>query len=107
MLCDERRHTLLQRSIHQAVGLLKARAAPNDEGQGIAVLDVGTGTGLLALEAAKAAGERARVVACEGFPAVASVARGVVAAVGMGGAFDRCVFGVYMNVCVRSMHHYT
>lgn len=84
MLSDARRHTLLQRGVHQAVGLLKAEAPP--ERAGMTVLDVGTGTGLLSLEAAKAAGEGARVVACEGFPAVAVVAEQVVAAAGMGGA---------------------
>ncbi len=87
MLTDTRRHALFHRAIQQAVGRLKGRQG--QEGGEITVLDVGTGTGLLSLEAAAAGATR--VVACEGYPAVAAVAAEVVAAAGMGGK----------RVCVR------
>lgn len=90
MLTDARRHALFRRGIRHAVETL-TKTKQGDEGKELLVMDVGTGTGLLSLEAARAAkeagGRAMRVVACEGFPAVAAVAEGVVAAAGMGGEF--------------------
>jgi predicted RNA methylase len=86
MLTDARRHALFRRGIGHAMGVLKKKKQGGQEE--ILVMDVGTGTGLLSLEAARAAtdgGQAVRVVACEGFPAVAAVAEKVVAAAGMGG----------------------
>jgi predicted RNA methylase len=86
MLTDARRHTLFQLAIQGAVGRLQATRG---DGETVRVLDVGTGTGLLSLEAARAG---ASVVACEGFPAVAAVAQEVVAAARLEGACIRvCV----------------
>jgi tetratricopeptide (TPR) repeat protein len=65
MLADTRRNQLYRRAIEAAVK------------PGMLVLDIGTGSGLLAMMAARAGAER--VVACEAEPRLAEVARQIVA----------------------------
>lgn len=90
--------------------LKKKKREQGGQEEEILVMDVGTGTGLLSLEAARVATDggqavRVRVVACEGFPAVAAVAEKVVAAAGMGGTcvwdWD-CVtlYGWFWGTCI-------
>lgn len=69
---------------NEAFAAAIARVAP-----GVHVLDIGTGTGLLALLAAAAGA--AQVTACEVFPPMARVARRVVAANGDAGGRVRVI----------------
>lgn len=68
-------------AIHHAVASIRKKK--KNEKDHITVLDVGTGTGLLSLEAVKAGATR--VIACEGFPAIAEVAKAIVKETGMRG----------------------
>jgi len=71
MLRDTERNVKYAEAISRVVGSLPSRGDR-------LVLDVGTGTGLLAMLAAQAGAER--VVACEMFPAVATMAKAIVEA---------------------------
>ena len=71
MLRDTERNITYAEAIARVVGSLPSRG-------GRLVIDVGTGTGLLAMLAAQAGAER--VIACEMFPAVASMAEAIVEA---------------------------
>ncbi|MGQ0677779.1 MAG: tetratricopeptide repeat protein [Rhodospirillales bacterium] len=71
MLADAKRNLLYRRAIEAAVK------------PGMLVLDIGTGSGLLAMMAARAGAER--VIACESEPRLAEIARQIVALNGFAG----------------------
>ncbi len=77
MLHDVRRHQLFRQAIQGTV----RECQQQGDAKGLTVLDIGTGTSLLSLEAVRAGASR--VVACEVFPALAAVAQQVVRANGM------------------------
>lgn len=90
MLHDAHRHAIFRRAIQAVVHKVQHQDPQQQQqqqrgqergGREVRVLDIGTGTSLLSLEAVRAGAKH--VVACEGFPALAAVAREVVRAAGM------------------------
>jgi SAM-dependent methyltransferase len=80
MLNDRERNAKYCAAIEKAVGATGARLRAQGEARGVRVLDIGAGSGLLALAAARAGAEH--VTACEVDPLVCGAAAEVVAASG-------------------------
>ena len=80
MLSDEPRNARLCAAVHAAVVAISQTLRSRNEARGVRVLDIGSGSGLLALAAARAGAEH--VTACEVDPLVASAAAGVIKANG-------------------------
>ena len=81
MIADEARNSCFERALRTA--LHRLRAAGGVAGGDVRVLDIGAGSGLLAMMAARAGASR--VSTCEMVPNLAAAARHIVAANGFGG----------------------
>lgn len=87
MLHDLHRYNIFKRAIRKSIGIIKERVDEDkvemkEKGdKDIRILDIGTGTGLLSLEAVRAGATQ--VTACDGFTALAKVADEVVRSAGL------------------------
>lgn len=82
MLNDRERNVKLCTAVESAVALAAAELKRRGVNRGVRVLDIGSGSGLLALAAARAGAEH--VTACEADPLVAGAASAISAANGFG-----------------------
>ena len=98
MLNDRERNAKYCAAIEEAVGAVGARLRAQGEARGVRVLDIGAGSGLLALAAARAGAEH--VTACEVDPLVCGAAAEVVAASAYAVAITvLCVHSSRLRVC--------